>query len=88
MKTVRWNDPEHLGNADAPIGEEVLDPELHNIDCGSPYVFLGGHYAADNPYLMGDFNHPGYYNRKARTGPIIPVRRDSPGRKGGYHQSV
>ncbi len=75
VKTVRWNNPEHLGHADAPIGEEVLDPELHNIDCGSPFVFLGGHYVADNPDSMGDFNHPGYYNREARTGPIIPVNR-------------
>lgn len=77
VKSIAWNDPAFLFglNEDDPILVDIGQPIdtsvfQHNTLCGGPFVYF--EQARVNAY-------PGYYDRAARTGPIIPVNLRTPG---------
>jgi uncharacterized delta-60 repeat protein len=75
VKTIVWNDPLYFrDNSTANIGEPIIDP-AHNPACGSPYVF--DYLTPNYPWRFAAL--PNFYNRVARTGPIIPVNRSASG---------
>jgi hypothetical protein len=71
VRSVAWNDPAYLHtNAPATIGSAISNQfGYHDASCGGPLVMQSNSvYCAD----------AGFYDRAARTGPIIPVNTDKP----------
>jgi len=66
VKTVPWNNPEYLKEAEWPIGTDVKDPN-HNDDCGSGHI-----YREISPYDAD------IYDRDTRSGQIFAVNLDDP----------
>jgi len=67
VKTVLWNNPEYLEEAECTIGTEVTNPN-HNDDCGSGHI-----YREISPYDAD------IYDRDTRSGQIFAVNLDDPG---------
>ncbi|MBX3743930.1 MAG: hypothetical protein KF833_01345 [Verrucomicrobiae bacterium] len=71
VKAIAWSDPKHLhDDVPALVGQPVVDTfGYHDPAAGGPWVVQAGsvHCAL-----------PGFHDRAARTGPIIPVNRDRP----------
>ena len=75
VQTVLWNDPTHFkDNGTAIIGEPIADPG-HDPNCGSPHLFD----YLDTPRPWRICVDADFYDRAARTGPIIPVNRTAGG---------
>ena len=71
VRTVLWNDPAYLqDNQLAPIGTALSNP-LHNDPTGkNGYVYF------ENAFYDGTGDERAY-DRASRTGPIIPVNKDT-----------
>ena len=69
VKTIVWNDTNYFRDTDlANIGDPITDPG-HDAACGSQYVF--DYLSSSYPWrYCADTN---FYNRAARTGPVVPV---------------
>jgi len=72
VRTVSWNDPAYLDdNQPAVIGKALTRP-AHNDPTGkNGYVYF------ESAFYDGEGDEPAY-NRAMRTGPILPVNKDTP----------
>jgi len=66
VRTVLWNNPEHLREAEWHIGTEVTEAD-HDDDCGSGHI-----YHQISPYDAS------IYDRDTRSGQIFAVNLDDP----------
>lgn len=78
IRMVKWNNTETLKGGAAgvswPVGQHIAGStslqyrQFHDEAAGAPYVLF-----SRAPYAPNTDRYPGFYNREARTGTIVPV---------------